>query len=484
MENILNELKTNKQKTITLLKSKGKKRETIESILKEFYENQRDIRDTQVGKIQKDKMVEVKGGAKKLVKQVKLSIPFQKKIVTNSTAFEVGKPVTLVPNTDNKAAKLPELIKKLWSVNRIDSIIQKLVYLKKAQTESALMFYIDEVKSDSIYLKLLNRLGFKETKKQIKLKLLDNRKGSMYPYFNDYGDMKAFVWEFKTQQGDKTIENIWIYDEKYVHKTTTSSEEVKSELHGFDRIPIVYVSQEETEWKDAQDLIDRYEVALSKLAGSNDYTAHPMVKVFGEVLNAPDKDEDGKAWMIPIKRDKDGNEIKGDVQLITNPNSAESTDLELSKVEDLIWSITSTVNLSFNNVKGLGDISGIALTLMFMDSNIKATLNEGDNRTMIERIINILISGTVTTTNTALKSETSDLYFEVLFNSILPTDLKDAVETVSQAVTSGIMSKRTAVEYIDMNPDVDEELKLIEKDNETVNPNPNPNNHEETKPNN
>lgn len=337
MKNILDELKKDKKKTIALLKSTGKKRETIESILKEFYKNKRDLRDTQVGKIQKDRVVETKAG-NKIVKQVQLSIPFQKKIVTNSTAFEVGKPVTLVSNTDNKNAKLPELIKKLWMVNRIDSIIQKLVYLKKAQTEGALMFFIDEVKPDSIYLKLLNRLGFKETKKQIKLKLLDNRKGSMYPYFDDYGDMKAFVWEFKTESENKTTDHIWIFDEKQVHKTTTVSEEIKSEAHGFDRIPIVYVSQEETEWKDAQDLIDRYEVALSKLAGSNDYTAHPMLKVFGEVLNAPD--EDGKAWLIPIKRDKDGNEIKGDVQLITNPNSADSTDLELSKVEDAIWSIT------------------------------------------------------------------------------------------------------------------------------------------------
>lgn len=463
--NILEELKTDKQKTIALLKSKGKKRETIKEIIEEFYDNKREIRDTQVGKIQQDKTVRNKDGASKLVKQVKLSIPFQKKIVTNSTAFEVGKPVTLVANTDNKNAKLPELIKKLWKVNRLDSLIQRLVYLKKAQTEGALLFYIDEIKPDSLYLKLLTKLGISSTKKQIKINLLDNRKGNMYPYFDEYGDMTAFVWEFDTKDGDKTINNTWIFDSAKVYKITTANDEIASVAHGFDRIPIVYVSQEETEWKDAQELIDRYEVALSKLAGSNDYTAHPMIKVFGEVLNAPDKDEDGKAWMIPIKRDKDGNEIKGDVQLITNPNSADSTELELSKIEDLIWGITSTVNLSFNNVKGLGNISGVALTLMFLDSNIKATLNEGDNRTMIERIINVLIGGTITTTNTALKSETTDLYFDVQFNSILPTDLKEAVETVCQAVSSGVMSKRTAIEYLDMNPDIEEELELIENKN-------------------
>lgn len=457
--NILHELKSDKNVTIQKLKSQGKDRAKIDEIIKEFYENERDLRQTQVGSIQKDKIVETKNGSKG-VPQVKLSIPFQKKIVTNSTAFEVGKPITLIADTNNKNAKLPDLIKKLWKSNRIDYLIQKLVYLKKAQTEGALLFYISDVKENSFLKKIMNKMSI-SSKKEIKIKILDNRKGNMYPYFDEYGDMIAFVWEFKTKVEENTTTHTWVYDDTFVYKTVSDSNEINREPHGFDRIPIVYVEQENPEWEDAQVLIDRYEVALSKLSGSNDYTAHPMVKIFGKVLNAPEKDEDGKAWMIPIEYDEDGNEVKGDVQLITNPNSSESVELELDKIENLIWSITSTVNLSFNNVKGLGNISGIALTLMFLDSNIKASLNEGDNRTMIERIINVLISGVVTTMNTRLKSESNDLLFDVQFNSILPTDLKEAVETVSRAVESGVMSKRTAVEYLDMNQNTEEELEMI-----------------------
>ncbi|MGG5506719.1 MULTISPECIES: phage portal protein [unclassified Myroides] len=471
MENILDELKKDKNAAIAVLKSKGKDRGKIDQIISEFYKNERDIRDAQVGNVQKDKMVKTESGTKN-VPQVKLSIPFQKKIVTNSTAFEVGKPVTLTANTDNKKSKLPDLVKKLWVSNRIDHLIQKLVYLKKAQTEGALLFYISDIKESSFIKKAFTKLGFTDVKKQIKVKLLDNRKGSMFPYFDDLGDMKAFVWEFKVTNKEKSVTHTWIYDKTNVYKTNSENDEVKKEPHGFDRIPIDYVDQENTEWHDAISLIDRIEVTLSKLCGSNDYTAHPMVKIFGDVQNAPEKDEDGKAWMIPIKFDDDGNEIKGDVELITNPNSSDSVKLELDKLEDLIYGLTSTVNLSFNNVKGLGNISGVALTLMFLDSNIKASLNEGDNRTMIERIINILIGGITTTTNTKLASEASDLFYDIQFNSILPTDLKEAVETVSQAVTSGVMSKRTAVEYLDMNQNTEEELELINNETKQQNEDP------------
>ncbi|WP_353159349.1 phage portal protein [Myroides odoratus] len=472
MENILDELKKDKNAAIAVLKSKGKDRGKIDQIISEFYKNERDIRDAQVGNVQKDKTIKNAHGQDKNVPQVKLTIPFQKKIVTNSTAFEVGKAVTLTANTDNKEAKLPDLVKKFWVSNRIDHLIQKLVYLKKAQTEGALLFHIEDIKEGSFIKKAFVKLGFGDTKKRVKVKLLDNRKGSMYPYFNDLGDMIAFIWEFKLTSGDKSITYTWIYDKKNVYKTNSENDEVKQEPHGFGRIPVVYVEQENPEWHDAEVLIDRYEVALSKLSGSNDYTAHPMLKIFGKVENAPEKDEDGKAWLIPVELDDEGREIKGDVQLITNPNSSESTNLELDKIENLIWSISSTVNLSFNNVKGLGNISGVALTLMFLDSNIKASLNEGDNRTMIERIINILIGGITTTTNTKLASEASDLFYDIQFNSILPTDLKEAVETVSQAVTSGVMSKRTAVEYLDMNQNTEEELKLINNETKQQNEDP------------
>lgn len=128
MENILDELKKDKNAAIAALKSKGKDRGKIDQIISEFYNNERDIRDEQVGNVQKDKIVKNAHGQDKNVPQVKLSIPFQKKIVTNSTAFEVGKPVTLTANTDNKKSKLPDLVKKLWVSNRIDHLIQKLVY--------------------------------------------------------------------------------------------------------------------------------------------------------------------------------------------------------------------------------------------------------------------------------------------------------------------------------------------------------------------
>jgi len=458
------------EKALEQLKSQAKDPKIIENIINELYEKDRLQRQSQIGQIQKDKQINPGTNNSKTVLAVRIPINIQKKIVNTGTTFEVGEPVTLIPNTtaDGKQSQTAELIKKLWKTNRLDSKLQKLIQLKKAQTQGALQFYINDIKPGSMIRKFLNSLGFQSQKKEVKVSVLDNKKGSMYPYFDSFGDLKAFTWAFITKDAEDTdINNQWIYDEKNVYKINDEGGTLglkSTEPHGFDKIPIVYVSQDHPEWYDVQEMIDRLEVSLSKLGASNDYSGHPMLKIFGEVENAPDKDEDGKAWIIPINVDQDGKEIKGDVSFLTNPNSPESTKLELEKLEEYIEMVSQTPNVSLSKLKGIGDISAKAIRLLFIDAMMKAKMNEGDNRTAIERIINVMISGITNTTNTGLANEAKDLYFEIQFNSILPDDLKEASDIISTLKSAGLIATKTAIEYLGMNEDTAEEMEMIESE--------------------
>jgi len=463
MENLEQELKKDAAKAIDVLKAGSKKPQDIEKIVKEYKAIDRTIRLTQVGNIQKDKTIG-KGEKAKLVPGVRIPVHFQKKIVETSVAFEVGEPSTLIPSVKNQ---LSELIAKLWKTNRLDSKIQKMKLLQKSQTEGAVQFYMKDIEEGSLFLKMLSLIGIKDQKKEIKCNILDNTKGTMSPYFNAFGDMVAFVWVFIVKDSEgKDVKNAWIYDDANVYKCDENKGNmswVSTEKHGFSKIPIVYIAQDNPEYFDVQAMIDRYEVTLSKLGASNDYSGHPMLKIFGKVENAPDKDEDGKAWIIPVSVDDEGNEVKGDVEFLNNENAGESVALELEKLEDLIWAISSTPNLSLNNLKDLGALSGIAIKLLFLEPILKAKLNEGDNRTMYERILNVIISGIVTTTNIKLSNESQQLFYDVQFNSILPDDLKSTVETLVAGVAGGIISAETAVGVLDMTGDAEAEIKKIQE---------------------
>lgn len=479
MEELLQQLSSPEgiQKALEQLKAQGKDPKQVENFIKEVDLKERTLRQTQVGQIQKNKTVG-EGNKRKTVEAVRIPINFQKKIVNTGVTFEVGEPVTLVAKStvQGKEPQISELIKKLWKTNRVDSKIQQLIRLKKAQTQSALQFYITDIKEGSMIQKLLASLKITSQKKEIKVSVLDNKKGSMYPYFDAFGDMKAFVWSFITKDaGGKEFNNEWIYDEKNVYKISDTSGSMvldSTEPHGFTKIPIVYVSQEHPEWFDVQEMIDRIEVSLSKLGASNDYSGHPMLKIFGEVENAPDKDEDGKAWVIPMSIDDEGNVIKGDVDFLTNSNAPDSTKLELEKLEEYIEMVSQTPNVSLSKLKGIGDISAKAIRLLFIDAMMKAKLNEGDNRTAIERMINVMISGITNTTNTSLSGEAKDLYFEIQFNSILPDDLKEASDVMAVLVEKGLIAKKTAIEYLGMTEDVEGEMQMINTDKEPVTPEP------------
>lgn len=474
MEELIKLLKESPNEAIASLTAGEKDPQKIKDIRNEFSELDRNTRETQIGQVQKDKKIG-EGEKTKTVKGVRIPIPIQNKIVNTATAFEVGEPVTLIPDitdSEDNENKLTQEIERLWKVNRIDNIIQKAIRLQKSELQCAVLFYMKDLGPES----LINRLLGINPKKEIKIKLLENKSGRMAPFFDPFGDMTAFTWSFDTTEDKKTVKNVWVYTDEKVFKLSNKSGAMtleSSEDHGFSKIPVVYFSQDKPEWFIAEPMIDRLEVALSKLGASNDYSGHPILKIYGEIIGGPDKDEDGKSLRFKQKVDEDSGKVtNGDADFLTHDNAPESVKMELDRLEKYIYSLTSTPDISFDNVKGLGSISGIAIKLMFLDAMMKAKMNEGDNRTSLERIINILISGVITTTGRKLKSEAQKTFFEVQFNSILPDDLKESVETFARAVDAGIMSVQTAVEGLDMTGDAKQELENILKDKAAKEPDP------------
>ncbi|WP_324069832.1 MAG: phage portal protein [Flavobacterium sp.] len=468
MEELLLKLATEPDKVIATVKEQSKDNAKIVEYQKEYKQKDRTIRETQVGTVQKDKDVGT-GEKAKRVKAVRIPINFAKKIVTTATAFEVGKPVSLVASDENNLSKI---LNQIWKTNRIDSKIAELVRLKKSETQGAIQFYVADLKPESILNKILVKIGLKAQAKEIKSKLLNNKDGIMTPYFDSKGDMVLFMWEYKAKDAaGKELNHVEVWDAEKYHYLNDASGKIAYSInpipHGFDRIPIVYTSQEEPEWFDVKEMIDRIEVSLSKLGASNDYSAYPLLQIFGEVESFPDKDDSGKVLQFPMKKDDEGKYVNGKAEFLTASNAVESAKLELEMLKGFIYSISHTPDLSFDNVKGLGNVSAVALKLLFLDAVIKATMNEGENRTMIERIVNVILSGIVRTTNTALSSEAQSLYFEIIFNSIIPDDIQAATDIIKGLKEAGLMSTQTAIKLIDMVENPEEELNLIKEESLT-----------------
>src|SRR5690606_26669802 len=338
---IIELIKKDIQKAIGVIESHKLQRKECfswENLNKEFNKNERDLRPSQVGNIQKDKIVG-KGEKSKSVTAIRLSIPFAKKIVNTSVAFELGEPVTLIADEKNE---LFESVRTTWKLNRLDNKLQEALKKKKSELESCIIFHIEDIPSNKGWITKL----FKSEKKRIKSNIKTNKEGRMYPIFDAFGNMVQFVWRFTTKVNSTEVDNIWVYTDRERIVITNEQARVYSVVetkpHGFDRIPVVYLNQDAPEWDDVKTLIDRFEVALSKLGGSNDYAGYPLLKLYGELVSLPDRNDDGKTLRFPMKEvDDSGKTIHGDAEFLTANNAAESIELELEKLYSLIHAMSS-----------------------------------------------------------------------------------------------------------------------------------------------
>lgn len=467
MEEILALLQSDPKRFVETVKAQTKKREDIENYIKEYKDFDRNQRSQQLEAIQQDKTLE----AGTVAKMVKIYLNHAQNIVETLSAFIIGKPVTLLPSENNDLAKL---VKQIWRVNRLDAKILQSTILKLSETQVAMHFYIADSEKTSLLNKVLSFLGLKVQAKEIKVKVLDNSAGVMTPYFDTTGDMKLFMWEYETVAGDKKIMNVQVWDaEKLYNLNNITGDLALAEnplAHGFDKIPVVYDSQKEPQWYPVKSPIDRHEVALSKLGDANDYSGHPILVTEGLVENMPLKSESGKHFNIPIKLGGDDGKtvIKGSVKFLEATTAPESNKLELEKLEEAISYGSSVPNLSLEKLKSLGNVAEKTVKLMFLATDIKASLKQSETRTFVERCLNVLISGITNTTNKGMAKDAEKLYYDIQFNSILPSDIAETVTTVSSAVSSKIMSQRTAISILDLVEDVDEEMKLIKEENKVT----------------
>lgn len=444
MEELLELIKTDFKKARKILL--GTQKKDVEDYVNE-YKGLRDIRETQVGK-RENKTV---GKEKKLVKVAKIPFSFQKKIVRYASAFLFGSPVELTAENENAL----NLVKQVWDDNRMDSILLKFCKMVKSETEATIFFF--PVKNS-------------DNKVQIKIRLYGSEQGSYSPFFDSFGDLKAFTWDFKkTNKEGKKIDHSWVFTAEQIFKHEKGSEgwslskiegEQNPQPNLFKKIPVVYMNQEFPEWWEVKELIDRHEMNFSKFADTNDYFASPMVKLMGEVTSLPEKEAAGKAIKIPLEF-KDGKQTRGgDVQYLTWEHAPEAIKLEQELSDNAIHSHTDTPDLSFNNVKGIGQVSGVALQFMFMGAIIKSLESQGDYSTVVQRVISLIKAG-ISFAHYKEKSNVEDLKVKVKFTSILPDNMVEIVNMLSEA--SGgkpILSQETAIE---LNPLVEDGVKEVTK---------------------
>lgn len=301
--------------------------------------------------IRTKRLVKTEEGTK-YVDVARIAFALQKLIIRRSVAFCFGNNVEITSNANsNISIEAFNLYKdtmdraKSYSLNR-----------RMART----LFTFGEV-AEYWYVTDGGRLGADKNKK-LRVALFSPKDCKLYPFFDDNDDLIAFSREYSKKEGDdtKTYFETWT-DEEY-KCWDSNGNVVKEYRHNLGKIPIIYSRQEQRETEDVDMLIDRLEKSVSNFADTNDYHASPKIIVNGPIKSFAQKGETGGILEV-------GENVKP--YYLAWDSAPQAKQIEFEMLLKMIYTISQTPDVSFDNMKSVGAISGTALKTLFTDAHLK-----------------------------------------------------------------------------------------------------------------
>lgn len=308
------------------------------------------------------------GTRSETVKVARISLALQKQIVRRAVAFLFGIPVQYTASCEEGTleAEALEAVRSILREVRSSALDRRIARAVFSFKECAELWYATERGKGAE--------GAGDVR--MRVRLLSPAFGDvLYPYYDEGGDLVAFSREFDTEEANprtgkpRSVRYFETFTAEAHYLWQARGEGgAYSRVEGYPRanalgkIPVVYAQQGETEWEDVQVMIERLETLLSNFADVNDYHSAPKIVVTGQIEGFSRKGEAGGILEA---------EHGSDVKYLSWQNAPESVRLEIETLLRNIYSITQTPDLSFEAVKGLGQMSGVALKLLFMDAHLK-----------------------------------------------------------------------------------------------------------------
>ena len=398
----------------------------------------------------------------------RILLKLQSLIVDRRAAFLIGDGIKLTSKADNPNQEaLFEMVRQIWVGNKLDFRSRTIARILFKECEVAELWYLQE--DMTFWQRLVAKLGLAQSKFSFRMKILANSLGDyLYPHFDEFGDMDAFSREYSIKDGEKVTSKYEIYTADSIYKFTKSDsgwlpDQGYPTKNPLQKIPVIYYYQPYPEWNDVQSLIDRLEKLLSNFADSNDYFGSPMIKVKGEVSGFAGKDDSGKV----IQLTGEG----ADADYLTWDQAPEAIKLEIDTLLNMIYSLSQTPDISFSQLKSLGNtFTGVALKMLFMDAHLACMTKMETFGEMIQRRVNLIKAASGNVIAVKYTKDVDSLEIEPEFNFFMPQNDTETITNLTTATgNKAIMSQKTAVYQNPWVSDPAAELLQIQEEEKAAN---------------
>lgn len=285
-------------------------------------------------------------------------------------------------NTDNEARqKISKSIEAIYANAHInaENLRRGLAYY--ASCEIFTIWYAVK-KPNTLY-------GFKSNYK-LKCKTYSPMNGVLlFPYINDLDDMLAMSLQYTKKIGTKeyTYFETYTANKHYIWKQGAGVKgwEPVNDPEGDDivlmKIPGAYINRHQPVYYGLTALRKEIEYTLSRNSNVIAYNSAPVIKVAGAIKGQEDKGESYRIWRV---------ENGGDVSYVSWSQSIEALKYHVDTMLKLYWMQAQMPDLSFENMKGLGNIGYDARQTLLTDAHLKIGDEAGPLVEFFEREFNVI----------------------------------------------------------------------------------------------
>lgn len=399
-------------------------------------------------------------------KSARIIVGLEKLHVRRMAEFTYSIPVKRVYSNVEDSDTWKQISKAIESVYRnvrIDTENIKRAVSLYASCEIFTVWYAIK-KPNSLY-------GFQSNYK-LKCKTFSPMDGvKLYPLLNEMDDMLAMSFEYTKTVKDKQVTFFETYssDRHYIWQqeldsggwkptltmTTEEGNVVSGEEIMLMKIPGVYAWKSKPVYDGLSPIRAEIEYSLSRNSNVIAYNSAPLLKVAGGIKGQEEKGESYRIFRC---------ESGGDVSYVSWSQSIEALKYHVETMEKLYWAQAQMPDLSFDNMKGLGNIGYDARQTLLTDAHLRIGDEIGMWTEFLERECNV-IKAFLKAMNRRWESEIDNVVVE---HTITPYIQNDEMAEITKRMKANgnkpIESQLESIQKYGGSPDATATLKQIQEE--------------------
>lgn len=284
----------------------------------------------------------------------------------------------------------------------------------------------------------------------------------LYPLLDELGDMIAMSFEYtkKVKSEQITFFETYTANMHYKWKQEGSGWElVKSEPVAILKIPGVYAYCSVPIYHGLSYIRKEIEYTLSRNSDVIAYNSAPILKIAGGIKGSENKGESRRVYRV---------EQNGDVAYVSWAQSIEALKYHVDTLVKLFWSQSQMPDISFENMKSLGNIGFDARQTLLTDAHLKVGDESGAWIEAFERECSV-IKAFLKMMNVTWKGEVDNVEVEHVITPFIQNDEKSEIEKwVTASGGKAVVSQLEAIKNLGISTDPQETLSQIQKEDETA----------------